>query len=117
MEVKQTVIMILGVLFILSGLIFGVSQISSLKEMKKDVAYWKQAAKEASDNYLIEERYDSLKATYKSDLSLTILVTIGGMISGILFLALSSIIDMLEKLNKKDYTVTIPNNQSTQPPI
>lgn len=116
MEVKRTV-MILGAIFLLSGLIFGVSQISSLKEMKKDVAYWKQAAKEASDNYLIEDRYDSLKATYKSDLSLTILVTIAGIISGLLFLALSTIIDLLEKLHKKDYTFTTQNNQSTQPPI
>jgi|GEM_PF-1028718 len=110
------VLVITGALFIIAGLVFGISKISSLSDMKEDVEFWESSAKTNFDNYLIEGRYDSLNAAYKSDLTMTVSLTVSGVISGIFFLALAAIIDLLSKLNRKEFMVTV-NNESIQPPI
>jgi hypothetical protein len=87
-----------GVLFIAVGLIYAISQFSSLKEQHGDVQYWKESAEENWDNNLIEERYISLKAIYQSSLSATLITFVSSVVSGIFFLAMSSIINLLQQL-------------------
>ncbi|RJE88881.1 hypothetical protein D3P07_13045 [Paenibacillus sp. 1011MAR3C5] len=97
----KTALQITGVIFILAGVIFGITQISGLKEIKEDVDYWERAAARSSDNYLIEQRYLTEKASYESKLVLTISSVVLGIITGLFFLALATIINLLQKLVNK----------------
>jgi hypothetical protein len=94
----QLVLKWTSVLFIVVGFIYAFSQFSSLKEQHKDVQYWKEAAEEEWDNNLIEERYNSLNNSYKSSLALTLIPFLSSIVSGIFFLALASIINLLQQL-------------------
>ncbi len=91
-----------GILFILVGIIFGMTQISDLMDQYDDVKYWEEAAEENYDNSLIEDRYLTLNELYKSSLIFTFATIVSSIVSGIFFLALATIIDLLQKLVRKE---------------
>lgn len=47
----------IGIIFIAAGIIYGLTQIGKLGELKEDVDYWKDAAEENYDNPYIEDSY------------------------------------------------------------
>jgi len=57
----QRTLQITGILFILAGIVFGITQISNLLDQYDKVKYWEEAADKYYDNHLIEERYHMLK--------------------------------------------------------
>jgi hypothetical protein len=48
----QVILKWTGVLFILIGFVYAISQFSSLKEQHGDVQYWKESAEDNWDNNL-----------------------------------------------------------------
>ncbi|REK74642.1 hypothetical protein [Paenibacillus paeoniae] len=111
----KTALQVTGVFFILVGVIFGITQISGLNELKEDVGYWERAADRSSDNYLIEERYLMEKERYESKLVLTISSVVVGLITGLFFLALSTIINLLQKLVNQEISTPSVQVNRTEP--
>jgi len=96
--IMQRALQITGLIFILAGIVFGLSQFTNLLDQYDDVKYWEEAADEHFDNRLIEDRYLMLKDNFRTNLTLTIGSTIFGIVMGIFFISLATIIDLLQKL-------------------
>ena len=60
--------------------------------------YWGEAADEHYDNELIEQKYQVLNQLYQSSLTFVLGGVISSIISGIVFMAFATIIDLLRKL-------------------
>ncbi|MGE7093219.1 hypothetical protein ACQKII_17545 [Lysinibacillus sp. NPDC048646] len=97
----KRVLQFTSVFLIVVSILFGLTQISSLNEEREDMKYWKEAANENYGNDLIEEKYILLKDIYVSHLTITLASIISVILSGIFFLALASIITLLQEINSK----------------
>ena len=94
----KTVLQVTAILFIFSGVFFGITQIESIKEISDDVSYWKDQAEKNYSNNLIKAEYINLENKLNSSIVFTIATVLSGLISGIVFLALASIIHFLKEL-------------------
>ncbi|MFD2703933.1 hypothetical protein [Salibacterium lacus] len=106
----KRILQIIGIVFIASGLIFGLTQISNLNEQHETVQYWKDSADESYDNELIQQEYRTIQSAYKTDLTLTLGTVLSGIISGVFFLALATIIALLQRIVRN---TEVESNTST----
>lgn len=97
----KLVLQITSVILIVSAIIFTLSQISSLKDERKDMKYWEEATQKHYDNNLIEEKYFVLKDSYTSHLTTTLVSAISIILTGIFFLAIAKIISLLQDISLK----------------
>jgi len=97
----KLVLQITSIILIVTAIIFSLTQISSLKEEKKDMEYWEEAANEHYDNNLIEEKYFVIKNMYTSHLTTTLVSAISMVLTGIFFLAIAKIISLLQDIKSK----------------
>ncbi|KAF1086183.1 hypothetical protein SPSYN_00924 [Sporotomaculum syntrophicum] len=97
----KKVLQITGYILIAVGVIFILIQIPALNEERTDMVYWREAAAEHYDNNLIEQRYLSVRGIYITHVGITLGTSVAVVISGIFFLALAKIIELLTDINSK----------------
>ncbi|MFJ7733720.1 hypothetical protein ACIQXF_17785 [Lysinibacillus sp. NPDC097231] len=97
----KLVLQITSIILIVTAIIFALTQISSLKEERKDMKYWEEAAHKHYDNNLIEEKYYVLKDIYTSHLTTTLVSVISIVLTGVFFLAIAKIISLLQDISLK----------------
>lgn len=98
-ELVKSILLIVGFVFIVSGVIGGF--VSYDKDIAKDYSISKDVADELWDNEFAQQDYMVAAELQKANVSSVVYVVTGGIVSGIFFIALSTIIGLLIDLNRK----------------
>lgn len=103
---------IIAILFTLVGAVGFAMSIDDIKDAKKTSEFWEESARDNYDNHLIAAEADKYLAAYTSQVIISVVTLVSGIVVGVFFLALAKIISVLESI--RDKRVDMVNHLSNE---